>query len=212
MEIHQADGAKRCRLLLVFASVDFDLRDVLDEAIHEATAAIADMTNQFTATSPQVLLAESKKQTVAGLIGNALFALTWIYDMLAENWGANQLISGRRFAQEEDLTQIDNLYKQTVSTLSAPTEAVQWWRTCMLSTCEAISITLGRLSGRFGSFRWDDHGFNPESEAAEFVQALEFIEAIAAFFGVTLSECMKVNQAAENKRYPEGWRAAVTAE
>lgn len=196
------------RVTMIFGVVDFDQTDELDEAIHQAMASTAALSESIMSSDPMDLLNPQNKKLVAGAIGAILFSATTICDLLSENWGLGQLIVGNHFAATGDLTSIHEFHERVVGTIGSPTEIVVQWKHKALYTATALMIAIGDLSRSFRKFRWDAEGINVEAEATKFMESMSCVEALAAFFGLTLTQCLLVNQAHLNEEYPQGWRPA----
>lgn len=196
------------QIILTFTAIDIDLRDALDEAIHEAMAAAAELADTIMGNEPRLLLHKASERRIAEQIGDALFATTWIFDILSENWGSGQLISGRHFANPEDLASIAASLDAVRATVGSPTEIVAAWHKKVTLTAASLMVGLGELSAAFVRLRWDDIGFDIEGQATRFADVLSCVEIIAAFFGFTLAQCLQVNQVKLNAEYPQGWKPA----
>jgi hypothetical protein len=196
------------QVVLAFAVIDYDLRDALDEEIHAAYAAATTLIDTVMSNPTELLLAKTSKTNITGYVGDLLFSLTFIFDVLAENWGHGQLVAARHFASKEDLASVLALHAKVQQTTGSPTEIVASWRQKLLMTLVRLSICIGQLSAHYRIFRWDTESLDTEIEATNFAPALECLEIAAAFMGLSLQQCMAVNQAKLNSKYPQGWRAA----
>ena len=79
------------QVVLAFSAIDLDLRDFLDEAIHEAFACTTKFADTIMANEPRLLLHDGSRHDITRQLGEILFATTWIFDILSENWARASL-------------------------------------------------------------------------------------------------------------------------